>query len=336
MKNKIISSLLFLSVVAPISASAHVKWFTHSEDTGVTSLSELNHPAFWALLVLSVVTLALFAYADRALDKWPKYRKFNNYLESFSNRAVLILRVFTGASLLLSWQADSMIAPELKIDAGWVGWFQFLLALSLLFARTTPVAGLGMIGLYFYAMAQYGFFHMLDYVVYPAIGYFLLVSSFRQSRISQSRVPALYIGLGFSLCWAALEKIFFPHWGMDVLRQEPALTMGLPADFFLLSCAFVELSLGYLLIIGLMQRPLALTITVVFLTTSAFFGKTEVIGHTILHGALLVFTVVGPGHYYPPPIEFHKRLGLRAAFVAVNFVVVVGILGLAYHWMAAK
>lgn len=323
-----------MSAIIPFSAHAHVKWFTRSTDPTAANLSDLNHPAFWFLLILSVVTLALITFADRHLERWSHYKKFNLYLEGFSGNATLILRVFTGAALLLSWQADSMIAPELKITSGGVGWFQFFLALTLLLAKTTPVAGLGMIGLYVFAMFEFGFFHMLDYLVYPAIGYFLLVASVPNRKISQTRIPALYIGLGFSLCWAALEKIFFPHWGMDVLRQQPALTMGLPPEFFLLSCAFVELSLGYLLIIGVLQRPLALTITLVFLTTSAFFGKTEVIGHTILHGALLVFTVLGPGRYYPPPIEFHQRLSLRAAFVAVNFVVIIGALALFYHSLA--
>ncbi len=331
MKNNI-----FFFLTLPLFASAHVKWFTRSEDTSVASFADLNHTAFWFLLGLSLVTLALIVYVDRALEKWSGFQKFNSYLESYSDRATLILRIFTGASLLLSWQADSMIAPELKIELGVVGWYQFFLALALLFAKTTPFAGLGMIGLYGYAISQYGFFHMLDYLVYPAIGYFLFVASLPTRRISQTRVPALYIGLGFSLCWAALEKVFFPHWGMDVLHQQPALTMGLPADFFLLACAFVELCLGYLLIIGLLQRPLALTITVVFLITSAFFGKTEVIGHTILHGALLVFTVIGPGRYYPPPIEFHQRLSLRAAFVAINFVIIVGGLGWIYHGIASS
>lgn len=339
MKRKIISLkflIPFLFVLIPMPAMSHVKWFTRSTDSSVASFSDLNHPAFWFLLVLSVVTLALVTYADRFLEKWAPYKKFNSYLESYSDRATLILRIFTGAALLLSWQADSMIAPELKIDSGIVGWYQFFLALGLLLAKTTPLAGLGMIGLYFYAITQHGFFHMLDYLVYASIGYFLFVSSLPQHRLSQTKIPALYIGLGFSLCWAALEKVFFPHWGMDVLQQQPGLTMGLPPDFFLLSCAFVELCLGYLLIIGLLQRPLALTITLVFLTTSSFFGKTEVIGHTILHGALLVFTVIGPGRYYPPPIEFHQRLSLRAAFVAINFVIVIGGLGLLYHWMATS
>lgn len=336
MKNKIVCAQYFFMLLAftPFIANAHVKWFTNNKDTSVASFADLNHLAFWFLLGLSVLTLALITYADRAFEKWAAYQKFNSYLESFSDRATVILRVFTGAALLLSWQADSMIAPELKIDSAIVGWLQFFLALALLLSKTTPLTGLGMIGLYFYAMSEYGFFHMLDYLVYPAIGYFLLVAGFPQRRLSQTRIPALYIGLGFSLCWAALEKVFFPHWGLDVLKQQPGLTMGLPPDFFLLACAFVELCLGYLLIIGLLQRPLALTITLVFLTTSAFFGKTEVIGHTILHGALLVFTVIGPGHYYPPPIEFHQRLGLRAAFVSINFVLVIGLLALAYRQMA--
>lgn len=322
-------------MILPVFAFAHVKWFSRTVDTSTLTLSAFDRPAFWFLLGLTIVTLALIVYADRVLERWGAYRRFSSYLESYEDRAVLILRVFTGASLLLSWQADSMIAPELKITSAGPGWFQFVLALLLLTSTTTPLAGLGMIGLYAYAMIEYGYFHLLDYLAFAAIGYFLFIASFPKRKISQTRVPALYIGVGFSLCWAALEKVFFPGWGMDVLRQEPSLTMGLPADFFLLSTAFVELSLGYLLIIGLLQRPLALTITAVFFTTSAFFGKTEVIGHTILHGALLVFAVIGPGKYYPAPIEFHKQLLKRAAFAAVNFVVVIGVLSYCYYRMAS-
>lgn len=334
MKNKIsFLKVLALVITLPNLAYAHVKWFSHAMSASAIQLGELNTLSFWFLLGLSVVTLALIVFADRALEKWTLFQKFNNYLESYSDRAIVILRVFTGASLLLSWEADSMIAPELK-TTGLVGWFQFFLVLCLLTSQTTVIAGFGMIVLYFYAMAQYGFFHLLDYLVYPAIGFFFFVSYFKNPRIWQMRVPALYVGLGFSLCWAALEKLFFPAWGLDVLRQQPSLTMGLPAEFFLMASAFVELCLGYLLIIGLLQRPLALTITLVFFTTSAVFGKAEVIGHTILHGALIVFAVIGPGHYYPAPIKFHDRLWMRALFAAVNFVIIIGILGLAYHWMA--
>ncbi|MBC7419247.1 MAG: DoxX family membrane protein [Bdellovibrio sp.] len=332
MKNLIKCILILL---LPLSALAHVKWFTKNTDLSVLKISELNQPTFWLLLGLSTVTLALMVYVDRALDKWRPYQKFNSYLEGYADRVTLILRVFTGAALLLSWEADSMIAPELKASS-FVGWVQFVMVLLLLTKKTTAITGMAMVALYFYGINQFGSFHMLDYLVYPAIGYFLLVADISNRKISQTRVPVLYIGLGFSLCWAALEKLFFPHWGLDVLRQQPELTMGLPADFFLMASAFVELCLGYLLIIGLLQRPLALTITLVFFSTSAIFGKTEVIGHTILHGALLVFVIIGPGQYYPTPIQFHHALWKRAVFAAVNFVIIGGIFGYAYYLLATK
>lgn len=333
----ILSGLFFITSFWANPSAAHVKWFTnYSYSTPPIAFAALNTIPFWSLLILSFVTLGLIVYLDRKLEKWPAFMRFNTYLESFQDRAPLILRIFTGASLLLAWQADSMIAPELKIHAESLGWFQFVLALLMLGSLTSAIGGLGMILLYFVAVGQYGFFHMLDYTVYPAIGYFLLVTASRSSKIRNTRVPALYAGLGFSLCWAALEKIFYPHWGLDAISQHPALTMGLDPEFFLLACAFVELSLGYLLIIGLLQRPLALTITLVFFTTTAFFGKTEVVGHTILHGALLVFIVIGPGGYYPPPIAMHRNLPLRIAFASVNFLVLLALLAVPYRYLAER
>lgn len=321
----------------PAFAQAHVKWFAgYSYDQAPAEWASLNHTAFWSLLILSFFTIGLLVYGNTVLEKWSAYSRLNSRLESHSGKAGLILRIFTGASLLLSWQADSMIAPELKISSQFWGYFQFVLALLMLGAKTSAIAGAGMMLLYIYAITQYGLFHLADYVVYAAIGYFLLVSVSKNQRILNSRIPALYIGLGFSLCWAALEKIFYPTWGLEILQQQPGLTMGLPHEFFLLACAFVEVSLGYLLIIGLLQRPLALTITLVFFTTTAFFGKTEIVGHTILHGALLVFIVVGPGGYFRPPIDWHKSLAMRAAFASVNFLIVGGLLGFAYHFFAQQ
>lgn len=326
-----------LLLILPSLAQAHVKWFSgYTYNQPPLTFAEINTPSFWILAALSVVTVGLFVLANRWLDRWPAYVKLNTKLQFYEDKAPLILRIFTGAALLLAWQADAMIAPELKITSQAWGWYQFFLALLMLGSLTSSIAGAGMIVLYLVAIAQYGFFHMLDYLVFAGIGYFLLVSNSKNLKLKSTRVPALYVGLGFSLCWAALEKIYYPTWGLEVLQQQPALTMGLDPRFFLLACAFVELSLGYLLIIGLLQRPLALTITLVFFTTSAFFGKTEVVGHTILHGALLVFIVIGPGGYFRPPIEWHKAVPLRVAFACVNFLIVGALLGMPYYHLAKK
>jgi hypothetical protein len=80
------------------------------------------------------------------------------------------------------------------------------------------------------------------------------------------------------------------------------------------------------LIIGLLERPFALLITLVFFTTTLVFGKVEVIGHTMLHGALLVFLIEGSAGRYPPPVRFHRRPKLRVAFASVNFLLLLGLL----------
>ena len=218
----------------------------------------------------------------------------------------------------------------MEVTQAWIGWYQFILALLLLFDATVPLAGLGMFGLYLIGVSQYGWFHMLDYVLYLGVAYYLTVGTASNERLRTSAIPALYLTVGLSLCWVALEKLVYPRWVLQLLEANPVLSLGLPPEFFLVAAAFVELSLGYLLIICLLARPLALTITVVFFLTTMVFGKVEVIGHTMLHAALIVFVTVGPGVGFRPPILVHSRLPVRLAFAGVNFVVLVALLMIPY------
>lgn len=329
--------LSFSLLVFSFQASAHVKWFSNYDfQQRPLHFNELNTPVFWGLFLLSIVTIVFLVWLDKLSEKSQLYHKVNSFLDRYADQGPLIMRVCLGAVLLMSWQGDTVIAPEIAISNPVWGWFQFLLAILLIFRETTPLAGAGIIFLYFKGISEHGFFHMLDYVVYPSVGLFLIFSYLKNERLKHLDLPVLYSGLGFSLCWVAFEKMIYPYWGISVLKQAPALTMGLPADFFLLSCAFIEFSLGYLLIICLLHRPLAIVVTLTFFTTTAFFGKTEVVGHTILHGALLVFIVKGPGHYYQAPIRFHKKFFLRAIFSAVNFVLLFIVLAYPYEKLAQK
>ena len=318
-------------------AFAHVKWFSNYDfQQKPLQLAELNSPIFWGLFVLSILTILLFVWLDKLGEKSKLYQKVEGFLDQYSDQGPLIMRISMGAVLLMSWQGNSVIAPEIAISDPFWGWFQFGLALLLLFKGTTPLAGLGIIFLYFKGVSEHGFFHMLDYVVYPSVGLYLIFSYLKNERLKNFDLPVLYSGLGFSLCWVAFEKMVYPYWGLSVLEQAPALTMGLPHDFFLLSCAFIEFTLGYLLIICLLHRPLAVVITLVFFSTTMFFGKTEVVGHTILHGALLVFIVKGPGHYYQAPIRFHKNTLLRYLFSVVNFVILFVVLAIPYQKLSQQ
>jgi uncharacterized membrane protein YphA (DoxX/SURF4 family) len=315
-------------------AWAHVKWFSRfSFGDRPRELGAVLTPTFYALALLSMATIAAMVLLDRRLADVPAYRRVNDWLASRSGEALGVMRIGTGAALLLSWQADAMLAPELRVGS-WLGWFQFALAFLLLFGRTVPAAGAGLIVLYVIGVFRFGPFHMLDYLLYAGIGYYLAVSGARDERLRGSGLPALYATVGFSLCWVALEKMVYPQWGLYVLQQNPQLSLGLPLDFFLLAAAFVEFSLGYLLIINLLQRPLALVITLVFFTTTLIFGKVEVIGHTAIHAALVVFLLEGPGGVFKPPIALHRGLRLRTAFAAVNFALLLAVLIVPYSYGA--
>lgn len=314
---------------------AHVKWFSaFSYHDKPLTLGEAVTPLVIGLAVFSAIVIGCLVPLERAIARTALYVRINTWLEARSNQSETVLRVAAAASLLLAWQAGILLVPELKIGDGMLGWSQFAIVLLLLMPSTVPIAGAGILALYVVGIAHFGIFHMLDYVIYAGVGVALIVMRSPNERVRGIGIPALYLTVGFSLCWVALEKIIYPQWGIYVLQQHPQLAMGLDLRFFLVGAAFVELSLGYLLIIGLLERPLALTITLVFFTTTMIFGKVEVIGHTLIHGALVVFLLEGPGKVYPAPIRLHSRMPLRVAFAAVNFLLLVAILLVPYAWGA--
>lgn len=328
-------SLAGLVLAAP--AEAHVKWFSrfsfHDRPLGLT---EVVTPTFLAFAALAATVVGALVVLDRWLTDRPFYSRFNARLEAQRPHADAILRAATGASLLLAWQGNTLLAPDLPLGAAWLGWAEFAAAVLLLFGRTVPVAGALLLGLYGVAVARHGLFYLLDYAVFAGIGYALLVSRLRPSTLRASALPALYATTGFSLCWLALEKLVYPDWVGYVVQQNPQLTMGLDPAFFVTAAAFVEFSLGFLLLVGVLSRPLAVAITVVFFTTTLVFGKPEVVGHTILHGALLVFLLEGPGHAFRPPIALHRTTRWRVAFASVNLLVVLALMLAAYTASARR
>lgn len=330
-----LAALSALLLLVPTVAWAHVKWFSDFSfaDRPLT-LAEAITPTVVGLLVLSVAVIGALVWVDRRLEKAAWYERLDARLGAYRDRSPLVLRIGAGATLLLAWQGDAIFVPELAITAAWIGWYQFGLALLLLFRRPTPLAGAGLLALYAYGFVLFGALHMLDYVFFAGVGFYLLVSEIGRERVRALGLPALYLTVGFSLCWVALEKLVYPQWGQYILQQNPQLTLGFPVDFFLTAAAFVEFSLGYLLIICLLQRPFALVITLVFFSTTLVFGKTEVIGHTLVHAALIVFLLEGPGRVYRAPYTFHQKPLLRTAFAGVNVALLFGLLVVPYAALA--
>lgn len=321
--------LLWLAFSSTILVQAHVKWFSEfSFLDQPLSFTEAISPTLIGLAIASAIAMVATVFIDTKLEDLPAYQNLRKWLHERRDQGTLILRIGMGVTFLLAWQADTLLAPYLQADP-LLGWVQFVLVLLLLFPQTTPLAGIGTIILWLVGVQTFGIFYMLDYIAFVGIGTWLMLSQVKQSNLRELGIPALYFTVGFALSWLAMEKVVYPNWGLEVLAANPQLTLGFPPEFFLVGAAFVEFVLGYLLIIGLLGRPLSLVITLVFFTTTLVFGKVEIIGHTHLHAALLVFLLYGPGKYYPAPIDIHRKLSWRMAFAAVNFVVLLG----AFLWL---
>lgn len=329
---------LLLGLLAlPAVASAHVKWFSNFSFVDLPlTIGQVITPTVVILAVVSAVGMAIAVLLDGILGSQGWYQRLNQWFADREVHSLLIMRIGLGATLLMAWQADSLLVPRLPIDQAWLGWFQFALIFLLFFERTTPFAGWGAAFLYVIGMVEFGWFYMLDYLVFLGVAFYLIYRKHPNTTLSGLTIPALFFTTGFSLIWLGLEKLVYPQWGLYVLQQNPQLALGFPIDFFLVGAAFVELVLGYLLIIGLLERPLALVVTLVFFTTTTIFGKVEVIGHTIIHAALIVFLLEGVGNVYKPPVFFHERRPLRMAFASVNLILVLLILFVPYVWAAQR
>ncbi|MEM8962874.1 MAG: DoxX family membrane protein [Acidobacteriota bacterium] len=328
--------LLFL-LGATSPAWAHVKWFSDfSYLTPPLSIAEVLTPTYLGLVVLSMVVISALVWVDRRLDGLSGYRQINDWLIHHNEHSVLVMRVAMASVLLISWSSDAVLAPELASSSSVLVWLQFVVAVLLLFPQTVAVGGVGLLAIFGGSVVEFGLFHMLDYPHYIGIAIYLLVSQLESERVRSLGLPALYITVGFSLIWLGYEKLFYPSWALYLLEHNPQLALGLPPEFFLQGAAFVEINLGFLLLIGLLERPLAALITAVFFSTTLIFGKVEVIGHTPVHAALVVFLLNGVGTVYRPPIAIHKRLAWRVAFAATSFLLIVALFLFAYTWSAHR
>lgn len=309
--------------IMPSSVLAHVKWFADfSFLDRPLSFQEAITPLVIGFAIAAAIAMTATVFIDTKLEDLSIYQRLREWLNGHRDQGTLILRIGMGVTFLLSWQADTLLAPYLETQP-LLGWVQFILVLLLLFPQTTPIAGFGTIILWLIGVQQFGIFYMLDYIAFVGIGTWLLLSQAKSENTRELGIPALYFTVGFALAWLAMEKIIYPEWGFDILQQNPQLALGLPPEFFVIGAAFVEFTLGYLLIIGLLGRPLSLVITLVFFSTTLIFGKVEIIGHTHLHAALLVFLLYGPGKHYPAPIDIHSKISWRMAFAAVNYIVLL-------------
>lgn len=310
---------------------AHVKWFSDFDFADPPrSLGELVTTEFLSMAIAGMVVISLLVVIDRRLEGFDRYQAINQWLSRREPHSETVARFAMAALLLVSWENEALLAPELPEEASWIGWYQFVLVALLLFRRSARIGGAGIVGLWLIAVGYHGAFHMLDYLHYVGLGVYLFFAGHEDKGLRGLGLPVLYATVGFALMWAGLEKLVYPEWGLFALEQNPGVVLGVSPELFLELAAFIEIGIGFLLIVGLLERPLALIITVVFFGSTLVFGRAEVVGHTPLHAALVVFLFSGPETAYPAPIDIHRQLSRRMTFAAANFGIALAIFTVVY------
>jgi len=294
----------FLLMICALSVQAHVKWFFDYDVTKPpTPIGEVLDGTFIKLFLVSVIACYVFFLADRYIYEEGILAEFDKKLKLFDNAANYIMRTAAGIfflALFLWWATGAgqsfYLTPELKTASPIVPWLQLGMALALISRRTIFLTGLGVFALYIAAVFNYGIFHMLDYMIFLGIGYYLTVSQIKKRGWHKSGLVVLFACTGLTLIWAAIEKFAYSHWTIPVLEDRPHMLMGMSPPVFMKVSGFVEFFVTFILLgaVSVVGRLIALGFMSVFVLAVFEFGTLDAVGHLMIVAILWVLIVRGP------------------------------------------
>ncbi|WP_231687901.1 hypothetical protein [Bacillus sp. FJAT-27251] len=332
MMKKFLPILLFIGVlVTPFYTNAHVKWFTefvpHKEN-----IEQILSPFFMAIALIAAVVLGILTLLIPKLARWKSIAKWDEWLSGYRRYSMHILKYGTAIALTIQVANGTLFAPELPVTKTLTAILVWVSIGLLLIPHHLPAkaAAVILIGLFIQSTFDHGLFYMLDYGFYIAIFTVILIA---KTRYQQIGFPFLYLGTGLSLCWVAVEKWVYPSMSLDIVASHSVPTFGFEPALFIVMAAFIEFIVGYLLVVGILNRVLGLVVTIIFMMTTMLFGMTEIIGHFMVHVVLLIFIIEGVS-FYNPPIKMHKTKIDQFIFVFLNFIFVLSTFVLIYYRFA--
>jgi hypothetical protein len=280
----------------PFAADAHIQWFANVDLSGDprTPWDVMTTPSFAGLAALALVVLALAGVVDAWLTRMAPRHALLARVHGFDVRGggLTLLRwgmaAFFVANVVYFRDAPVILTPELKTASLWPDVIQIAIAAACVIGRLR-LAAAGLLLLFGYGALNYGLFHLSEYPVFIGIAAYLALAGI--SPTWRARATAiLRVSVALSLMWGGVEKWLFPQWTYPLLcGSGKALTMGLPVDFFMQACGFIEFCLSFVVMIGsVAARVAALAINVVFVAAMPMFGMVDVIGHTPFMLALIV------------------------------------------------
>ncbi|WML39484.1 hypothetical protein RCG19_20235 [Neobacillus sp. OS1-2] len=329
---RIFQTLLCIGLImTPVFAEAHVKWFTevtpHKE-----AIEHILSPMFIFLALIAAIVLASLTLFIPKMAEWAPVKKWEDRLSNLRKYSRYLLKYGTAIALTIQIINGTLFAPEFHME----NTFAIILSwvtIGFLFIPhhiSTKIGASILLGLFIYVTIHHGIFYMLDYGYYVAIIGVLLVGNTKLEKVG---FPFLYLGTGLSLSWVAVEKWVYPGMALDIVTNHHVPTFGFEPGLFVVMAAFIEFVVGYLLVVGILNRVLGFVVTGIFISTTMLFGMKEVIGHFMIHIVLIIFIIEGVS-FYNPPIKMHKTKLDQFIFVFLNFIFVLATFLLIYYRFA--
>ncbi|GJE58946.1 hypothetical protein [Methylobacterium trifolii] len=272
-----------LGLLATGEASAHVKWFCAFDVAGQPrGLEQVLCADFEWLAALSILCLMFGCLAEGT----PLGTSLLNALDRVTTRlrtdTELLVRATLGFFFVSLWTLGGIIlTPELKTDASWIPWLQLAIAACLIWRRTMPLAGAGIVFLFGFATWQYGAFHLADYPVFLGVAAYLILTGLDRTLYGIRPIDVVRAAAAVTLMWASVEKWAYPDWTAPLLAAKPAMTLGASPELFMKAAGVIEFTLAFALIwTPLVRRTAAIILAAIFVSAVFEFGKVDMIGHS--------------------------------------------------------
>ena len=298
--------LLLLTASFSLSgiAHAHVKWFAAYDvsQTPRTIDFILASQAFWTAVFLALAGFSFSIFVERS-KFGQSITDFVDFLSApLCQRMDDFVRIATGFFFICLFASGNVyLTPELTTPDEFVSWLHFIIGISIIFRHTRLVAAIGIMALWFLALRDYDFFHLLDYLpLQLGLAAYFVLEGVKRPEWRARRFEALRWGLAVAIMWSSLEKFAYADWFIPILNEHPYITMGLPQYSFVIMSGVAEFAMGF----GLIWTPLtrrfsALALIFIFTSAIILFGRMDLIGHSLII-AILLITLVDRTPYDAP------------------------------------
>jgi hypothetical protein len=288
-------AVVFLSVASfATEASAHVKWFCAFNVAGQPrGLENVLCSDFEGLVGLAVLFLMLGCLIDGTPFGDALLRALDRVTSAIRSNQEILIRAVCGFFFVTLWSMEGiLLTPELKTSAVWIPWLQLAIAAALVWRRTMPLSGLGIVLLFALAVRDYGVFHLADYPVFLGLAAYLVLVGFGRDLFGARPLDVARYSAAITLMWASIEKWAYPEWSFPLFIEHPAVTMGVDGEFFMRAAGVIEFTLAFCLLwTPLVRRASAIVLAAMFIAATFEFGKLDVIGHAPI--VVVLLAIVG-------------------------------------------